>query len=223
MEVSALDGQPGADERCAMHSPQGVSPRCTQQVPSHISVEAHAATRFSTGAATGDNVTMAGWRRLREPSKQELSWLRRMRRMKLYADEDIEDPVVGALRGEGINIVSARELGHRGKPDSFHAAWAFKHKRFLVTRNAKHFLDERLVPFHPIYGVIALTGDMRDLSRYAKALVHLTDVVPYAEIYAGAKIQLSAERIIVRCRADDGSIIVYQARYDRSGAYVWQE
>jgi hypothetical protein len=45
--------------------------------------------------------------------------------MKLYADEDIEDDVVQLLRDVGVNIKSARELGHRRKPDSFHANLSF--------------------------------------------------------------------------------------------------
>jgi predicted nuclease of predicted toxin-antitoxin system len=146
-----------------------------------------------------------------------------MKRIKLYADEDIEDPVVEALRAQGINIVSAREVGNRGKADSFQAAWAFKHKRFILTRNAKDFLDERLLPFHHTYGVIAIEGDLSDLRTLAGSLVHLTDIVPYEEIYRGSKIKLSRERIIVQSRAEDGSIFTFQAKYDRSGAFVWEE
>jgi hypothetical protein len=46
------------------------------------------------------------WRRLRDATAGEQAWLRRMKRLKLYADEDIEEAVVGALREEGINITS---------------------------------------------------------------------------------------------------------------------
>ena len=58
--------------------------------------------------------------------------------MKIYADEDIEDYVVDILRTiEGVNIIGAREVGLRGKPDSFQAAYAFKRERFLLARNGK--------------------------------------------------------------------------------------
>jgi hypothetical protein len=40
-----------------------------------------------------------------------------------------------------LNIKSARELGYRGRPDSFQAAFAFKEKRFLLTKNGKDFLE----------------------------------------------------------------------------------
>jgi hypothetical protein len=48
---------------------------------------------------------------------------------------DIEDDVVEFFREQGVNIKGARELGHRGKPDSFHAALAFREKRFECRRD----------------------------------------------------------------------------------------
>jgi hypothetical protein len=88
------------------------------------------------------------WKRIPDPSKDDEAVLRMSKRMKLYADEDIEDDVVEFFRRQDVNIKSARELGHRGKPDSFHASLAFREKRFLVTRNGKHYWDDRAVPMN---------------------------------------------------------------------------
>jgi hypothetical protein len=87
----------------------------------------------------------------------------------------------------------------------------------LVTKNARHFLHDTAVSFHSTHGVIALEGDLRDLRSYAAVLDHLTDIVPYAEIYRGCKIRLSRERLVARLRADDGSIVTYHVRYDEDG------
>jgi predicted nuclease of predicted toxin-antitoxin system len=57
--------------------------------------------------------------------------------MKIYADEDIEDDIVEIFKSEGVNIKSAREIGLRGKPDSFQAAYALKEKRFCSRATAK--------------------------------------------------------------------------------------
>ncbi len=90
------------------------------------------------------------WRRLPVPKNKEVSaatTAKDMRLARVYADEDIEDGAVEWLRARGVNMKSARELGHRGKPDSFHAALVFKQRRFLLTKNGKHFLDDQKLPF----------------------------------------------------------------------------
>ncbi len=73
------------------------------------------------------------WKELPASSKADIRSLRGMKRAKLYADEDIEEEIVELIRNRGVNIKSARELGHRGKPHSFHAALAFEQKRFQVS------------------------------------------------------------------------------------------
>lgn len=77
------------------------------------------------------------WKKLEDPTKDEMEALRGLKKAKLYADEDIEEEVVEFLRDSGANIKSARELGHRGKPDSFHAAVSFKEKRFLLNKECQ--------------------------------------------------------------------------------------
>jgi hypothetical protein len=94
------------------------------------------------------------WKKLPEPTAKEMGWTRRLRRMRLYADEDIED-IVELLRMEGVNITSARELGHRGKPDEFHAGLALKQRQFLLTKNDKHFWSDRLLPLHQTFGIVS--------------------------------------------------------------------
>jgi hypothetical protein len=101
------------------------------------------------------------WRKIPPPSKDDEAVLRMSKRMKLYADEDIEDDVVEFFRDQGVNVKGARELGHRGKPDSFHAALAFRERRFLVTRNGKHYWDDRAVPMNRTHGIIIVDADPR--------------------------------------------------------------
>jgi predicted nuclease of predicted toxin-antitoxin system len=84
------------------------------------------------------------WKRLPDLSKEEMTGLRGLKKAKLYADEDIEDEVVKFLRDSGVNITRARELGNQGKPDSFHAALAYREKRFLLTKNAKQQTNQTL-------------------------------------------------------------------------------
>jgi hypothetical protein len=63
---------------------------------------------------------------------------------------------------------------------------------------------------------------MGDPARYGRVLAELTDLVPYGEIYEKTKVRLSAEGLVARTLADDGSIVTYRARWSRDGAYVYE-
>ena len=139
------------------------------------------------------------WRLLEDPTKEDISEVRRLRKARLYADEDIEDWVIEALKERGVNIRSARELGHTGKPDSFHAAHAFKEKRFVLTKNAKHYFDDRKIPFNRTHGVLVLDADAEKIADVVAALRNLLDIViPVGEVCIGAKIKISSEEISTR-------------------------
>ena len=56
------------------------------------------------------------WVRRKQMDKETLSKYRRMKKMQLYADEDIENEAVEYLRQQKVNIVSVREKGNQGKP-----------------------------------------------------------------------------------------------------------
>ena len=144
------------------------------------------------------------------------------RRVKLYADENIEPEVVEWLREKKVNVLSARELGHAGKPDSFHAALAFKKKRFLLTKNAKHFLPERELPLHRTYGVIAVEGDMSEMYQWAVVMKHvLRVIIPYGDHYVGTKLLVQPNRITVWFVDRGGNYRCQKFRLERGHAYEW--
>ncbi len=153
-----------------------------------------------------------------------MSHLRRLRKAKLYADEDIEEDAVDFLRSNGVNVFSARESGLRGKPDSFHAANAYKMKRFLLTKNAKDFMDDSEVPFNRTYGVIAVDGDMKDVNGYLRVLLRVLQIiVPYGENFTGNKIKVSQQEITTRSINASGSIESRRYRLDRQSTYEWAD
>jgi hypothetical protein len=119
------------------------------------------------------------WKRTNDPKRGEFPPATRFRKMKLYADEDIEDEAVAFLRGRGVNIKSARELGYRRKPDSFHAAYAHRTKRFLITRNGKDYLDDAEFPFRSLHGLIVVSADMGRMREYTTELWTVLSLVPY--------------------------------------------
>jgi len=161
------------------------------------------------------------WKKLPDISKEDMRDLRSLKRAKLYADEDIEDEVVEFLRENGVNITSARSSGHRGKPDSFHAALSYKEKRFLLTKNAKHFIDDKQVPFHMVHGIIAIEGDMGEMYSYTRTLLTVLDLVPYGEAYLGMKIRVSKEELSFRFVDAGGKIIRRRMKTDGEKVYEW--
>jgi len=161
------------------------------------------------------------WKKLPNVSKEDMRDLRGLKRAKLYADEDIEDEVVEFLRENGVNITSARVLGYRGKPDSFHAALSFKDKRFLLTKNAKHYLDDRKVPSQMVHGIIAVEGDMGEMDSYTRTLLTVLDLVPYGEAYLGMKIRVSKDELSFRFIDTDGKITRKRMKTEGEIVYEW--
>jgi predicted nuclease of predicted toxin-antitoxin system len=55
--------------------------------------------------------------------------------MKIYADENIEYPIIEGLRRRKITVLSAVELGYRGKPDEFHLKKAAELEAVILTHD----------------------------------------------------------------------------------------
>jgi hypothetical protein len=60
-------------------------------------------------------------------------------RPRIYADEDIDARVVGALRKRGFDIVTASEAGLLGRSDDEHMGYAAASGRVVLTCNRRHF------------------------------------------------------------------------------------
>jgi len=164
------------------------------------------------------------WEKLTDVTRDEMSLLRREKKARLYADEDVEEEVVGFLRDSGVNIKSARELaGHRGKDDSFHAAFAFKEKRFVLTKNAKHYLDDKAVAFYRLHGVIAIEGDMGNMVQYTRALLRVLELIPYGDTYTRMKISVSSSRLTFHFVDSKGRMTVQRFKLEGRDYYQWVE
>jgi predicted nuclease of predicted toxin-antitoxin system len=163
------------------------------------------------------------WKLLPDVTKQGMLDLRGLKKAKFYADEDIEEEVVDFLRDNGVNITSARALGHRGKPDSFHAALSYREKRFLLTKNAKHFLNDREVPFSMVHCIVAIEGDMGEMEAYTRTLLSVLDLVSYGEAYLGMKIQVSKEEFSFRFIDPDGRLTRRRMKVEGVKVYEWVE
>ncbi len=114
------------------------------------------------------------------------------RRLRLYTDEDIPTHAVRMLRAGGANVLTTSEAGNCGKDDSSQVAFAARSGRALITRNAKHLLDERRVPPETTPGVIALeVSNQSEDSNLATTAIVTELIVPFAELYEAMNIRVS--------------------------------
>jgi hypothetical protein len=163
------------------------------------------------------------WKLIDDDSNELNGFLRRLKNAKFYADEDIEDELVRHLRNQGVNIISAKELGYKGRPDSFHAAYAFKKKRFLITKNGKHYLNDRQVPFQMVHGIIVLEGNMGNMDLYNRTVLSLMSLVPYGEIFSGMKIRIAQNEMTFRYINSNGQMVIDRTKSEGGKIYEWVE
>lgn len=165
------------------------------------------------------------WEELGAVPDERIGEYRNLRRAKLYADEDIENYIIDLLRAFGVNIQSARELpGHLGKPDEWHAAYALKKKRFLLTKNTKDYWSERRLPWQNTYGVIAVEGDLRHEQDYYACLQHVVHIIiPDGELYVGTKIESKPEFLNIKGRTREGRVETMRFRFLNDHVEVWVE
>lgn len=62
-----------------------------------------------------------------------------MEKIKLYVDEDITDLLSRTLRSRGFDVISAHEVGMRGRTDKEQLNYAIKGQRAILSCNIKHF------------------------------------------------------------------------------------
>jgi len=162
------------------------------------------------------------WQQIPNPKRPRIPG-KPLRKARLYADENIEAWIVQLLRDQKVNIKSAVELGHSGKDDSFHAALSFKDKRFLLTKNGKDFLDDRVLPFSETWGVIAFEVDTADFQLTATALHILIDVIGIGELMERSKVRLSAEEMSITYLHPEGKRMTQRFRLTGGGTFQWIE
>jgi predicted nuclease of predicted toxin-antitoxin system len=124
---------------------------------------------------------------------------------RFYADEDIETDLIDYIREQGYRVVSAKELGFKGREDRFHLQEARRRKCILLTRD-RGYLDHRRFPFTllPDTAIVVLHTQARASARRAFAfLLHnlLKEVANSGRRnLAGLKIEIQGPRMLLYAR-----------------------
>ena len=117
--------------------------------------------------------------------------------MKFYLDEDLSPKIADILRKNGIDALSAHEIGAVGVSDLQQLEFAGKEKRCLVTRNRDDFIKLTLRFFNdhrPHHGILiipyTIPGDQ--FSRMAALLKtfapnHPSGLTPYTIAFLPTK------------------------------------
>lgn len=98
-----------------------------------------------------------------------------MARAKLYLDEDITDLLARVLRSAGYDVVSAHEVGMRGKSDREQLMYAIAEGRAILSFNVAHFpnlarwADDNQIEHCGI--VVSNQLDFKDLLHRVRALL----------------------------------------------------
>lgn len=164
---------------------------------------------------------MSGWKKL-----DDKDWINvpNARRVKLLADEDIEQELIDHLRESGINVKSIREENLAGRSDSFVEATARKEKRFLLTKNSRDFLNDRKFPINKTFGIIVIDGDMKDVDKYARAAgIMRVMIIPHQWAYTQSKIQVGPHSLSIKGRDYTGKITMSKFKFTGRKVYYWED
>jgi hypothetical protein len=117
--------------------------------------------------------------------------------MKFYLDEDLSPKIADILRKNGVDALSAHEIGAVEAPDLQQLEFAGKEKRCLVTRNRDDFIKLTLRFFNdhrPHYGILiipySIPGDrFSRMAALIKTFVsrHPSGLAPYTIAFLSTK------------------------------------
>jgi predicted nuclease of predicted toxin-antitoxin system len=103
--------------------------------------------------------------------------------VRFYLDEDLSPQIAVALRGRGIDAASAHEVGNQGLTDREQLAFAARHRRCLVTGNARDFVPlakQAVLNGDPLAGIVLCPSrpHAADVGAIARALIRLVERFP---------------------------------------------
>lgn len=159
------------------------------------------------------------------PDKEMLKGL--LRKVKFYADHNLDRAIIEVLRRLKYDIETAREIGAEYQPDQFHYRHAFTQKRVLLTLD-KDYLDNGRFPLSQTHGVVIFNIDTSNPGEIARALEVVDAVLAViAPMLDESKVVLNADYTLtfIGRYSSNGGFVEERTRYrlDANGqdVYVW--
>jgi hypothetical protein len=142
---------------------------------------------------------------------------------RLYIDADVTEDALAYL-GDRYNTVTARQLGLSNRDDDFHAQYARRRRRILVTQNERDFWDDRKHPLHMCPGIVVVPSSGEALGlKVAVSLVRILNVLQHVppEEWPRRKIKAAEGGFILKQIGPDGKLLVGKHDYARDNDIVW--
>lgn len=104
--------------------------------------------------------------------EQVLEYRKRKAKPKFYADENLPIAIVKRLRGMGVQVLTAHQVGLSGHPDENHTALALRHGYILLTCD-RDYLDEGRFPLIHCPAIVVFDFGSGSLGEVQGAFIYL--------------------------------------------------
>jgi hypothetical protein len=147
------------------------------------------------------------------------------RSLRFYADEDVDEVIVGVVRGQRYDVESASERGHVGHSAEFHFKRSAAIERVLLTQD-HDYLDESRFPLSQTWGVCVVDVDRANVGQLARALEVIDATLgAYGLLWKKSKLVIESDCAFRVCRrGGEGEfqyIDVSHYKFDANDKDVW--
>lgn len=141
------------------------------------------------------------------------------KKVRFLIDENLGKDAADLIVSLGYNTVFVGDVGLSGHSDEAVFAYAWKHKRIILTHD-RDYLDDKKFPIHRNPGVIIMPGANGDGALEVAIASVLSLIAPYSKAHIQMKIEISPDRTWTIRRRDG----VTKIKLAKGGEYfIWEE
>lgn len=160
------------------------------------------------------------WQRVEPPTEMEMA-----KKLRLLVDESFGQEAADYIKGNGYNVVFAKDVGLAGKSDEDVFAYAWREERVIWTHD-KDFLDDTRFPENRNPGIVVMSGGRGDSAAMAVGLyvARLAFGLGGSSSWSKTKSSISPEgEITIRRRnLENGRIDAKRYRLRRAAVEQWE-
>jgi predicted nuclease of predicted toxin-antitoxin system len=155
------------------------------------------------------------WQELPHPTAEESAAFRRGKRSRFLIDESLGSGTIQFFQHYRLNAVDVWQVGLNGHDDREVFAFAWRHRRILLTHD-EDFWDDRRFPEHRNPGLVILDGANGDQTDMIRGLVWMMLLVSHnPQQWQKQKIRVTRDGEVYIRRRDwtTGAMIIRRYRF----------